>query len=101
MFKYFILVMKLGLYILFNLPKIVRFSKNKDKYSYLESYQYGRKLIKRINKGLKVDFHITGLENKIDEGNVVFMGNHQSNFYPLLLIDLMKHLQPLFQRWRH
>ena len=90
MFKYLVLILKLGLFILFNYPKILRYSRKKDKYPLSVRYEYGRKLIKRIDKALKVDFHICGKENMIDEGNVVFLGNHQSNFDPLLLIDLFE-----------
>jgi len=90
MFKYLVLILKLGLFILFNYPKILRYSRKKDKYPLSVRYEYGRKLIKRIDKALKVDFHISGKENMIDEGNVVFLGNHQSNFDPLLLIDLFE-----------
>ncbi len=71
MFKYLVLILKLGLFILFNYPKILRYSRKKDKYPLSVRYEYGRKLIKRIDKALKVDFHISGKENMIDEGNVV------------------------------
>ena len=63
MFKYLVLILKLGLFILFNYPKILRYSRKKDKYPLSVRYEYGRKLIKRIDKALKLIF--ISVERKI------------------------------------
>jgi 1-acyl-sn-glycerol-3-phosphate acyltransferase len=88
MIKYVFLILRLGLYLLSIYPKIRRYAKHKDKYPKQQRYEFARSIIKRVDKALRVDFHVEGIENKAEVGNVVYLANHQSNFDPLLLIDL-------------
>lgn len=90
MWKYFIVIMKLGWYILWKTPKIFYIYHHQDKYTSEYKYNYTRKVMRRISKAFKVNYNIEGLENIPKDGNYVMYPNHQSNFDPLAFITLFE-----------
>ena len=68
---------------------VFRYSNHPEKYPLDIRYQKTRKLIRKVNKALKLDMHIEGLENRPEEASCYFI-NHLAAVDPLLLIEVME-----------
>lgn len=78
MFKYLKIFFKGGYKIFFYYPKIVKYSRNKDKYPIEERYAFARKLCLIFIKAMDIDYNVINPEYlNIDEG-VMIVPNHQS-----------------------
>ena len=87
MFKYIKAFFR-GLYkILFAYPKICRYAKRKDKYSFEVRYAYLRKLVKIVFDSFKVDIDARGVE-KVTDDTCLFICNHQGVMDALTLVYL-------------
>ena len=67
---------------------ILKYSKHPEKYPITKRYDKTRKLIRKVNKLLKLDVHIEGLENR-PEGVACYFVNHLAAVDPLLLFEAM------------
>lgn len=87
MFKYIKAFFK-GLYkVVFAYPKICRYAKNKDKYSFEVRYAFLRKLIKIVFDSFDVKVNIEGFE-KLNNKSCLFVSNHQGVMDALTMIYL-------------
>ncbi len=90
MFKYIKAFFRGAYKILFALPKLNKYYKNKDKYPFEERYAFVRKLIIIIFKSFNVKVNCDGLE-KIDSNKTYyFVSNHQAVMDALTMIYLME-----------
>jgi len=88
MFKYVKAFFR-GLYkILFAYPKICRYAKRKDKYSFEVRYAYLRKLVKIVFDSFKVDVDARGVEKVTSDDVCLFVCNHQGVMDALTLVYL-------------
>lgn len=90
MFKYLKAIFRGAYKILFALPKINRYVKNKDKYSFEERYAYVRKLVKIVFKSFKVEVNARGLEKLDNNETYYFVSNHQAVMDALTMIYLFE-----------
>lgn len=89
MFKYIKFFFRGGYKIILSYPKIRRYFKNKDKYSFEERYAFARKLIVCFIKAFNVKINASGFE-KIDLNKTyLFVSNHQAVMDALSLIYLL------------
>lgn len=88
MFKYIKAFFR-GLYkIVFSYPKICRYAKHKDKYSFEVRYAYLRKLIHIVFKSFKIQVDVRNFD-KIDQSKTyLFVSNHQGVMDALTFIYL-------------
>ena len=68
---------------------MIRFSSNKDKYPIELRYNKLRKLIKKVNSGLKIDITVNGLDNLPKDTKVCFFSNHLNLADPIIFIDVL------------
>ena len=80
---------------LFNLPyfmvKLFQYSRNVDKYSELERYQFLQKIVYHANKGGNVKIETYGKENIPKDNGFMMFPNHQGMYDMLALIDGCEH----------
>jgi len=88
MFKYIKFFFRGGYKILFSYPKIRKYAKNKDKYSFEDRYAFVRKLVKCFLKAFKVEVNANGFDKLNNDETYLFVGNHQAVIDPLTLIYL-------------
>ena len=90
MFKY-IRAFFAGAYkILFALPKLNKYYKNKDKYPFEERYAFVRKLIIIVFKSFKVKVNCDGFDKLDSNKTYYFVSNHQAVMDALTMIYLME-----------
>ena len=89
MFKYIKVFFRGAYKILFYLPKLNKYVKNKDKYSFEERYAFVRKLVKIIFKSFRVEVNSYGLD-KLGDDTYYFVSNHQAVMDALTMIYLME-----------
>ena len=78
-----------GLYkILLAYPKICRYAKRKDKYSFEVRYAYLRKLVKIVFKSFRVEVNAIGVEKVNPNDTHLFICNHQGVMDALTLVYL-------------
>lgn len=79
-------IFRLGGPIIKNYFWIRKYAKHPERYTQEEKYQRTRALLERVSKGLRVTFHVEGLEN-IPQGDEKYFitPNHQSFLDPFLL----------------
>lgn len=88
MFKY-IGVFFRGIYkIIFYYPKLVKYSRNTDKYTIEERYAFVRKLATIVVKATRMDLSIEGIERLKNINGTLITPNHQSIIDPVILIYL-------------
>ena len=76
--------------ILFALPKLNKYVKNKDKYPFEERYAFVRKLVKIIFKSFKVEVRASDLDKLNNNETYYFVSNHQAVMDALTMIYLME-----------
>ncbi len=64
---------------------IRKYAKHPEKYPFEVRYFRLQKLLRKLNRGLSVEYHVEGLE-KLPEETCCIVSNHLSAFDPLLLI---------------
>ena len=89
MWKYFIIILKLGYYLIYKTPGIFIRYFRRNKYSKEYRYNYCRKILLKISKAFNVKYHIEGIENIPSNQTFVLYPNHQSNYDPLALISII------------
>ena len=90
MFKYVKAFFR-GLYkIVLAYPKICRYSKRKDKYSFEERYSYLRKLVKIVFKSFNVEVNAKGMNLLSNDETHMFVSNHQGVMDALTLVYLFE-----------
>lgn len=90
MFKYIKAFFK-GLYkILFAYPKICKYAKRKDKYSFEVRYAFVRKLVGIVFKSFNVDLKVNGLDKINPEETTLFVCNHQGVMDALTFVYLFE-----------
>lgn len=90
MFKYIGAFFRGAYKILFALPKLNKYYKNKDKYPFEERYAFVRKLIVIIFKSFKVKVNCDGLDKLDFNKTYYFVSNHQAVMDALTMIYLME-----------
>lgn len=88
--KYLWLGLYLGPRVLLNWFWITRMAKNPKKYSWIRRYNRVRKFLKMLNRSLRIDYYISGIENLPPIDTYLFYPNHQSFMDPLILIDILR-----------
>lgn len=89
MFKYIKFFFRGGYKIIFSYPKIRKYYKNKDKYSFQERYEFVRKLIIIFFKAFRVEINAKNIEKVNKEENYFIVSNHQGVCDALTLIYLL------------
>lgn len=88
--KYLWLVFRCGFFLLFNYFWIFRYSRNVTKISREKRYNRVRKLLIQLNKRLRGDIIVDGLEN-VKKGEIKFITpNHLSNFDAISSVILLE-----------
>lgn len=83
MWKYFKAIIKAGFQILFNYPRIVYYHKHMDKIPYEKRRKFGYYFYRLVTRAFNVKVNFDGRE-KVPEGPVVFVSNHQSFYDPMI-----------------
>lgn len=68
-----------------------RYSKNPTKYPLDKRYKYARKVMSKVLRAFKVEYHVEGLEKvKALDSKCLFICNHHSDADPLVIADLLE-----------
>jgi len=90
--KYLRLGLEGGIQVLAANHKLSRFLKDKKKYPLEVREAYLKNLLRKLAKGaLRADLLVKGQEN-VPEGQVVYYGNHTSNYDPLAMLTVSDRL---------
>lgn len=70
--------------------KMIKYAKHPEKYPIQKKYLGGRKLALQVSKDLNVKYYFEGLENIPTDRVSCFVGNHSSDFDPVLLVSAIE-----------
>lgn len=90
MFRWTKAVIKLFPTLINGIHKINKYSKQPDKYPFLDRYNHLSKTVAKVSKGLRVIFDVEGKENLPSDSNYCIVSNHLSSFDPLAMLTLME-----------